>query len=54
MSSLILSISLFPASLLAVSASGEEPHARLIFPLQPQHTHYASLVELPSGDLLAC
>lgn len=54
MSSLILSISLFPASLLAVSASGDEPDARLIFPLQPQHTHSASLVELPSGDLLAC
>ncbi len=54
MSSLVLSISLVPASLLALTAGGDELEARLIFPLQPQHTHSASLVELPNGDLLAC
>ncbi|KXK31973.1 MAG: hypothetical protein UZ16_OP3001002691, partial [Candidatus Hinthialibacteria bacterium OLB16] len=25
-----------------------------IFPLQPQHCHSSSLVELPNGDLLVC
>jgi len=30
------------------------PKSELIFPLQEQHTHSSSIVELPNGDLLTC
>jgi len=35
---------------------GDKPvfHAESIFPLQSQHVHSSSIVELPNGDLLSC
>lgn len=32
----------------------KEPESELIFPLQEQHAHSSSIVELPNGDLLTC
>ncbi|MCB9206363.1 MAG: exo-alpha-sialidase [Ignavibacteriales bacterium] len=34
--------------------SQESYQSKLIFPLQSQHVHGSSIVELPNGDLLAC
>jgi len=37
------------------SAYGQKKIAgELIFPLQPQHMHSSSIVELPNGDMLVC
>lgn len=40
----------------AASAFAAEPfhEAELIFPVNPQHNHGSSIVETPTGDLLAC
>ncbi len=49
----------FRAALLALVASlgaawaGAEPRIEPVFPLQGEHTHGSTLVELPNGDLLA-
>ena len=32
----------------------QKPEGELIFPLQSQHVHSSSIVELPNGDLLTC
>jgi predicted neuraminidase len=36
------------------SVSARERRDSLIFPLQDQHVHSSSLIELPNGDLLTC
>lgn len=38
------------------AGSGDRPsfQVRSIFPTQPKHAHSSSIVEMPSGDLLAC
>ncbi len=39
--------------LISVSGQGKFS-SELIFPLQPQHVHSSSIVELPNGDMLVC
>ncbi len=34
--------------------SAQDYQADIIFPLQGQHVHGSSIVELPNGDLLSC
>ncbi len=46
----VLSILLFTSHLFGQ----QEPENELIFPLQEQHVHSSSIVELPNGDLLTC
>jgi predicted neuraminidase len=46
---------LFLILLLQAGLYGQDgPEGGLIFPLQEQHVHSSSLVELPGGDLLCC
>lgn len=60
MNNLITKTLLFSA-LLSACNSGDstekqaigEPHAQIIFPLQKEHVHGPTVVELPSGDLLS-
>ena len=47
---ILLSLSLSMANLFAQ----QEHKSELIFPLQEQHVHSSSIVELPNGDFLTC
>ena len=49
---LLLMIALTSISIFAQTDNGIEH--KLIFPLQDQHVHGSSIVELPNGDLLSC
>jgi predicted neuraminidase len=48
--------SMMLAAMFAIGANAQESayKGELIFPLNPQHNHGSSIVETPSGDLLAC
>ena len=46
----LLSVVLFTTNLFGQ----QEPETELIFPIQKQHVHSSSIVELPNGDLLTC
>ena len=46
---------IIPLVILAASLAGQQGlESGLIFPLQAQHVHSSSIVELPNGDLLVC